>query len=80
MGWALFLHTAASDPSKYRELVKAVIVAGAAALIVLSWINATTDFQPLGAGIHPRIFWMETAGLFVYWLWLLLSYWRSARN
>ena len=27
-----------------------------------------------------RIFWIETLGLFAYWLWLVVFYFRSARQ
>ncbi|MDD2922269.1 MAG: hypothetical protein PHQ36_08285 [Anaerolineales bacterium] len=76
-GWAVFLFTAFTDPQKQSALVRAILIAGAGALIGLSVNNAATDFQSLGADINANIFWAETAGVFVYWLWLVVFYFRS---
>ena len=76
-GWSVFLFTAFTDPQKNVALVKAILVAGAGALIGVSVINAATDFQSLDPAINPVIFWLEAAGLFVYWLWLVVFYLRS---
>jgi hypothetical protein len=70
-GWAVFLLAAAGDPLHERRLTRAVLVAGAGAVAGLALINATTDFAALGAGLDTRVFWLETAGLFAYWLWLV---------
>jgi len=77
-GWSVFMFTAFTDPQKQAALVKAVLVAGAGAVVGLSIINLATDFQSLGAGIDNRVFWIETVGVFVYWLWLVIFYFRSA--
>jgi hypothetical protein len=79
-GWAVFLFTAGADPRTQSALVRAILVAGAGAVAGLSVINFATDFHALGAAIDARIFWMETAGLFAYWLWLVVFYFRSARQ
>jgi len=78
-GWSVFLFTAFTDPQKNSALVKAILVAGAGALIGVSVINATTDFQSLDPAINPTIFWLEAAGLFVYWLVLVVFHFRSSK-
>lgn len=78
-GWAVFLFTAFTDPQKNSALVKAILVAGAGALIGLSIINSFTDFQSLDPAINVNIFWLETAGVFAYWLSLVIFYVRSNR-
>jgi hypothetical protein len=77
-GWALFFFTASTDPQKQSALVKAILIAGAAAAAGLSAINFTTDFRTLDPAIQPSIFWVETAGLFLYWLWLVILWLRAA--
>jgi len=76
-GWAVFFFTAFTDPQKNSALVKAILVAGAGALIGVSVINAATDFPSLDPAINPMVFWLEAAGLFIYWLWLVVFHFRS---
>jgi hypothetical protein len=76
-GWSVFLFTAFTDPQKNSALVKAILVAGAGALVGVSVINTATDFQSLDPAINPMAFWLEAAGLFVYWLWLVVFHFRS---
>jgi len=78
-GWSVFLFTAFTDPQKNSALVKAILAAGAGALIGVSVINAATDFQSLDPAINPMVFWLEAAGLFVYWLWLVVFHFRSSK-
>jgi len=78
-GWSVFLFTAFTDPQKNSALVKAILVAGAGALVGVSVINAATDFQSLDPAINPMIFWLEAAGLFVYWLVLVVFHFRSSK-
>ncbi len=73
-GWAVFLFTAFTNPEKQSALVKASIIAGAAVLIGLGINNLFTDFQSFGAGINVNVFWLETAGVSIYWLWLVIFY------
>ncbi len=76
-GWAVWLFTTATDPVKYRAMVKAILIAGVVAIAELGLINTTTDFQSLSPSIHVEIFWAETFGLFIYWLWLVIFFARS---
>jgi hypothetical protein len=73
-GWAVFLFAAADDPEGQPMLTRAVLVAGGAAVAGLCVNNAATDFASLGESINPRVFWMETAVLLAYWLWLLFCW------
>ncbi len=79
-GWAVSLFTAATDPRQQRALVKATLISGAGAVIGLGIINATTDFKALDPNIDPAAFWLEMAGVFVYWLWLVIFYARSNKG
>jgi hypothetical protein len=76
-GWSVFLFTAFRDPVKNGDLVKAILVAGSGAVVGLSIINGTTDFQTLSAESNVGVFWLETAVLFFYLLWLIVFYLRS---
>jgi hypothetical protein len=76
-GWSAFMFTAFTDPAKYKDLVKSILVSGAIAIVALSIINLTTDFQAMLPGIKTPVFWIETVGLFVYWLWMAIFYRRS---
>jgi len=69
-GWAIFLFTAARDVVKNVQLVKAILIAGGSAIVGLSIINATTDFHALDPAINVAVFWIETAVLLLYVLWL----------
>ena len=70
-GWACFFFTAATDPIQLFALVRAIVVAGAAAVAGLCLINLTTAFSSLDTAIRPKFFWWQTAGLFLYWLWVV---------
>jgi hypothetical protein len=75
-GWAAFFFVTFTDPQRYINLVKAILIAGAVAIIGLSIINLTTNFADFSASIQTWMFWMETAGMFVYWIWLVIFYLR----
>ena len=79
-GWAAWLFTTSTDPIKYRAMAKAILIAGAVAIAELSLINATTDFQSFSSSIRVETFWVETFGLFIYWLWLVVFFYRSKTN
>jgi hypothetical protein len=79
-GWSVFFFAASTDPQKHISLVKAILISGAVAIIGLSVINLTTNFIDLSASIQVWAFWMETTGLFVYWLWLVIFYLRLKKE
>ncbi len=76
-GWAVFFFTAFTDPQKNSALVKAILIAGAGAIFGLSLINITAGFQTLDPAVNTAVFWLEAAGLFAYWLWLVVFYFLS---
>jgi len=80
LGWSIFFYTAFTDVVKNIALVKAILIAGAAAIIVLSIINIKTDFQLLNRNADINIIWLEIFILFVYWLWLVVFYFRHKKN
>jgi hypothetical protein len=53
-GWSVFLFTAFTDPQKNSALVKAILVAGAGALIGVSIINAATPPSTRGSSGWKR--------------------------
>jgi hypothetical protein len=65
-GWSVFLFTASRDPAKNRALVKAILIAGLAAVFGLNVINSVTDFHALSPAVNPAVFRMETFGLSMY--------------
>jgi len=73
-GWSVFLFTAFLNPIKNRILIQAILVAGAGAIIGLEIINTFTDFQTLSNDINPTIFRLETLGLAIYLILLVLFY------
>ncbi len=79
-GWSLFLFTASRDPIKHRELVKAVLIAGVAALFGLHVINATTDFRALSPDANPTMFRVESRGLSVYVVALIIFYFLATKE
>ena len=79
-GWSVFLFTAAVDPVKNRDAVKAVLVAGLAAIFGLHVINNVTDFQALSPEARPALFQMETLGLTVYIGALIFFYYLSKKE
>lgn len=79
-GWSLFFFLAFTDTKKYLIIVKAILICGAFAIIGLVVINMVTDFKSLNQAIQVNIVWIETAGLFMYWLWLLFFYLKSIQK
>jgi hypothetical protein len=78
-GWSVFLFTASLDPVKNRALVKAILIAGLAAILGLNVINSVTDFHALSPDINSLVFRIETLGLTVYVAALIFSYYLSKR-
>ncbi|MCF8216262.1 MAG: hypothetical protein K9I59_05835 [Chlorobium sp.] len=76
-GWAACFFTAYSEPEKYRSLVRAILFAGAYAIVMLCIINGSADVNAAISVSSADVFRVETAGLFFYWLWLLVFFFRS---
>lgn len=79
-GWSVFFYAAFTNTHRNAFIVKTILTSGAFAIIGLSVINLTTDFRNLSSNINVSMFWVETAGLFVYWFWLLVFYFRSRND
>ncbi len=79
-GWSVFLFTASFDPVRNRAAVKAILIAGLAAIFGLHVINSVTDFNALSPDIHPLVFRIETLGLSVYVAALIFFYFLSTRQ
>ena len=76
-GWSVFIFVAFLNPIKNRMLIQAILVAGAGAVIGLEIINTYTDFQSLSTTINPTIFRLETLGLAIYLILLVIFYNKS---
>lgn len=79
-GWSVFLFSASRDPAKNQSAIKAILIAGLAAVFGLQLINSTTDFSILSSDIHPSVFAMETFGLTIYVGGLIFFYFLSTRS
>jgi hypothetical protein len=73
-GWAVFLFTASLDPTKNRDAVKAILIAGFVAVFGLNVINHITDFHALSPDIHPAVFRKEVFVLSAYEAALIMFY------
>jgi hypothetical protein len=74
VGWSIFMFIASTDPVKNRDAVKAILIAGLAAIFGLIVINSVTDFHTLSPDINPAVFWIEVLGLSLYEAALILFY------
>ena len=79
-GWSVFIFTTSIDPMKNRIAVKAVLLAGLAAVIGLNVINHVTDFQALSPDIHPTVFRIEALVLSAYEAVLIAFYFLAKEN
>ena len=79
-GWSVFLFMASTDPAKNREAVKAILVAGIAAVLGLNVINRVTNFYALSPDIHPAVFRKETLVLSTYVAALTLFFFLTKKE
>jgi hypothetical protein len=79
-GWSVFLFSASRDPVKNRSAIKAILIAGLAAVFGLQMINSSTDFSVVSPDIHSSVFAMETFGLSIYVGVLTYFYFLSTRE
>jgi hypothetical protein len=79
-GWSVFLFTAALDPVKNRDAVKAILIAGLVAVSGLHVINSITDFRKLSPAIDPAAFRIETLVLSIYVGVLIVYYFLSTKE
>lgn len=71
-GWAMFFFTVAQNPLK--NLIRTLLICGGTALLMLTYINLSTDFVSLAKNIDPHWFNIEIIALFAYWFWLIVCY------
>lgn len=69
-GWAIFFFAAFKSPAKI--LLKAILLAGIIAIASLTVINYREAVSLLAK--------IETAALFLYWLWLAICYNKLIKN
>ncbi|MBU1122765.1 MAG: hypothetical protein ABIH71_07580 [Candidatus Omnitrophota bacterium] len=80
-GWAMFLYSGfRSVKSNVISPVKYILASGVAAIVGLSVINRTTDFNSFSNKINPGIFWLEIVGLCIYLIVLTILYYRVKNN
>jgi hypothetical protein len=79
-GWSVFLFTASVDPAKNMDAVRAILVAGIAAVLGLSVINRVTDFHNLSPNVHASTFRKEALVLSTYVAALILFYILAKRE
>ena len=79
-GWAIFLFTASVDSTRNRAIVKAIIIAGLAAVFGLNVINHVTDFHAMSPDINPSVFRTEVFLLNAYEAALIMCYFLANRG
>ena len=79
-GWSVILFTAFLNPIKNRMLIQAILVAGVGAIIGLEVINTFTDFKTLSNDLNPTIYRLETLGLAIYLVLLVIYYNKSKKS
>ena len=76
-GWSVFIFSAFLNPIKNSLLIRAILIAGAGAIIGLEFINTYTDFESFNNGNNRNIFRLETLGLATYITLLVIFYNKS---
>jgi len=71
-GWSVFFFSTAKSPSIL--LVKSILLIGLVAILILLYINLSTDFTILTKDFNLTIFHIEVGLLVIYWLWLFWGY------
>lgn len=77
-GWSVFFFQTAKSMEVAQ--MKSIVIIGFFALVMLVWINLTTDFSAFPAEIDVVPLHAEIALLAGYWLWLLLAYLRLKKK
>ena len=76
-GWSSFFYVAAADPVNSPLPVKAILLSSTIAICGLSGINAFSDFGSKTPAANVLAFWLQTALLLGYVIWLFVFYQRS---
>lgn len=74
-GWASYFYAAA----KNQSILIPLLLASFMALLGLININIATDFNAIEKGISSLPFWIQTALLGIYVLWLLVLFLKNKR-
>jgi hypothetical protein len=72
LGWSILFWILALDPGQNRRMLAGILVMGSAGVFGLGYINLTTDFSSLQAGLRPGVYWVETAFLAGYLILLVI--------
>ncbi|RKZ07276.1 hypothetical protein DRQ25_11960 [Candidatus Fermentibacteria bacterium] len=70
--WSVFYFMAFKEPNK--QFLKSILIVGAVAIAMLTFINLNTDFVSFSGKINPSIFHIQTGLLLIYWIWLIFCY------
>ncbi len=76
-GWATFFYVAADDPATHPLPVRAILLSSTVAILGLAGINASDDLGGFSSGVGVAPFWVQTAFLLAYLVWLFVFYRRS---
>jgi hypothetical protein len=79
-GWSVFLFATSIDPAKNTDAVRAILIAGLAAVFGLNVINHVTDFRALAPDIDPAVFGRAVLVLSAYEAALLMFYFLAERE
>ncbi len=79
-GWSVFLFTASVDPVKNHDAVKAIVIAGLAAVLGLNVINSVTNFHAISPDIHRSVFRKEVFVLSIYEAALIMFYFLANKE
>lgn len=77
-GWSIIFFNAAKSNSK--QLTKSILAMGAIAILVLTYINISTDFLSLSPNTTPIIYHIEVGVLLLYLIVLFIGYKREDFN
>lgn len=80
-GWTMFFVAGYSSVKRNSlRSVRYVVMAGAAAIAGLSFVNAFTDFGGLHAAARVLPYWLETAVLAAFVGWIAFLYVQAKRH
>jgi hypothetical protein len=80
LGWSILFWIVALDPDRDRRMLAGILVMGSAGTFGLVYINLTTNFSSIQAGLRPGAYWIATALLAGYLLLLIFLTLRLNRG
>ncbi len=72
MSWAILFWMVSIKADKQFE--KLILVVSSIAIVMLSYINFSTDFSILSSDSTPTLYHIQTGALALYWFWLFMCY------